>query len=88
MKLSLTGEVGEFLDNNQLQEGSQDKCRPEAVATVYYSVAPGKQNPSKPRDIELMAEADYLSFIGPNKIEETICFRSAILRSGLLHADS
>jgi len=70
MNLSRTGEVGEFLDNNQFQEGSQDKCGPETVATVFHSAAPGKENPFTSHNIEHMAEADYTHFIGRNVLPD------------------
>ncbi len=65
MNLSRTGEVGEFLDDNQFAPpgGSFNKCGPESIALCFHSVAPGQHNPFTPQDIHRMAHDDYVAFV-------------------------
>ena len=67
MNLSRTGEVGEFLDDNQFASpgGSFNKCGPESIALCFHSVAPGQHNPFTPQDIHRMAHDDYVAFVDP-----------------------
>src|SRR5215471_421145 len=69
MKLSRTGEVAEFLDDNQFGTGeSTEKCGPESIALCFNSVAPGHHNPANPQDIHRMAHDDYVAFVVDPKI--------------------
>src|SRR5215472_16999960 len=67
MDLSRTGEVGEFLADNQLAPpgGSDNKCGPESIALCFHSVAPGQHNPYTSQDIHSMAHDDYVRFVDP-----------------------
>jgi hypothetical protein len=62
MKLSNTGEVAEFLDDNQFGTGeSTEKCGPESIALCFHSVAPGQHNPYTREEIHSMAHNDYMN---------------------------
>lgn len=67
-QLTPSGEVAVFApDDNQFGAGqSVDKCGPEAVATMWHSVAPGHPNPYTAEDIHVMAHDDYIKFCGPD----------------------
>ena len=65
--LSSTGEVAEFLDDNQFAPpgGSDNKCGPESIALCFPSVAPGQHNLSTPQDSHRMAHDYYVAFVAP-----------------------
>src|SRR5512146_84341 len=67
-KLSSTGEVAQFVDDDQFVWGVEStmKCGPSAVSQFWHSTAPGTANPYKSEDLHKMASSDYQRFIGPD----------------------
>jgi hypothetical protein len=62
MNLSRTGEVAEFLDENQFgSDESTNKCGPESISVFFHSVAPGQHNPYTKAEIHSMAHQDYVN---------------------------
>lgn len=62
--LSSTGEVAEFVDDNQFGSGSLMKCGYEIVAMFWHSTKPGTHNPYSSSQVHSMAHADYEHFAG------------------------
>ena len=66
-QLTKTGEVAEFIDDDQFGTGqSVDKCGPEAVSEVWHATEPGQPNHYTSADVHAMAHADYTKYIGPD----------------------
>lgn len=67
-RLSSSGEVAEFIDDNQFNWGFESvmKCGPESVSLFFHSLPPGQHNPYISAQVHRMASDDYTRFIGPD----------------------